>query len=222
MNYKIERYAETLLPTQFGEFQCIIYRDNNGKEHVAMVAGDISDQRAVLCRIHSECLTSEVLGSMKCDCKSQLDLALEKIQDKGEGIVIYMRDEGRGIGLGNKIRAYALQEQGVDTVDANRMLGLPDDTRNYTVAAQILQDLQVNSVCLMTNNPLKVNGLKNGGMDVVQRIEHITDAPQHALSYLETKRARMGHLYPEDGIRTASNVSRFPAPLLAPHKRAVN
>ena len=121
-----------------------------------------------------------------------------------------MRDEGRGIGLGNKIRAYALQEQGVDTVDANRMLGLPDDTRDYTVAAQILQDLQVESVSLMTNNPLKVNGLENGGMTVERRLEHITDAPQHAISYLETKRERMGHLLPEGGVETNSNVARFP------------
>ena len=222
MNHKIERYAETLLPTQFGEFKCIIYRDVSGKEHIAMIAGEIAGQDAVLCRIHSECLTSEVLGSVKCDCKSQLDLALEKIQDKGEGLVIYMRDEGRGIGLGNKIRAYALQEQGVDTVDANRMLGLPDDTRDYTIAAQILQDLQVDSVCLMTNNPLKVNGLENGGIRVQSRVEHITDAPQHAVDYLETKRARMGHLLPEGGLQAGSNVSRFPSPLLGSHKRVVN
>ena len=222
MNHKIERYAETLLPTQFGEFKCIIYRDVSGKEHIAMITGEIAGQSSVLCRIHSECLTSEVLGSIKCDCKSQLDLALEKVQDKGEGLVIYMRDEGRGIGLGNKIRAYALQEQGVDTVDANRMLGLPDDTRDYTIAAQILQDLQVDSVSLMTNNPLKVNGLKNGGITVQSRVEHITDAPQHAIAYLEAKRARMGHLLPEGGLQTGSNVSRFPSPLLASDKRVVN
>ena len=176
----IERYAETRLPTEMGDFRCLIYRDANGKEHVAMVKGEIQGKNDVLCRIHSECLTSEVFGSTKCDCKSQLNLALQKIADKDEGIVIYMRDEGRGIGLGNKIRAYGLQEQGADTVDANRMLGLPDDTRDYTFAAEILADLQVLSVCLMTNNPLKVNGLKNGGMKVTERLEHLTNATPHA------------------------------------------
>ncbi len=201
----IERYAETRLPTHFGDFRCLIYRDRNGKEHMAMVKGDIQGKSDVLCRIHSECLTGEVFASTKCDCKSQLDLALEKISAKNEGVVIYMRDEGRGIGLGNKIRAYGLQEQGADTVDANRMLGLPDDTRDYTFAAEILKDLHISSVCLMTNNPLKVNGLKNGGIEVSKRVEHHTEAPTHAAYYLQTKRDRMGHLLPEGNL-AADNV----------------
>lgn len=201
----IERYAETRLPTQFGDFKCLVYRDRNGKEHMAMVRGEISGKSNVLCRIHSECLTGEVFASTKCDCKSQLRLALEKISTADQGIIIYMRDEGRGIGLGNKIRAYGLQELGADTVDANRMLGLPDDTRDYTLAAEILKDLHVSSVCLMTNNPLKVNGLKNGGMEVSERLDHYTEAPTHAAYYLQTKRDRMGHLLP-DGNLAGENI----------------
>ena len=139
----IEKYAETRLPTKYGDFQCAVYRDRNGKEHLAMVKGDVAGKPDIMCRVHSECLTSEVFGSTKCDCKAQLDMALEKIAEDGAGVVVYMRDEGRGIGLGNKIRAYNLQEQGADTVDANRMLGLPDDTRDYTLAADILTDLQM-------------------------------------------------------------------------------
>ena len=207
----IEKYAETRLPTKYGDFQCAVYRDRNGKEHLAMVKGDVAGKPDIMCRVHSECLTSEVFGSTKCDCKAQLDMALEKIAEDGAGVVVYMRDEGRGIGLGNKIRAYNLQEQGADTVDANRMLGLPDDTRDYTLAAEILTDLQIGSVCLMTNNPLKVNGLTNGGIQVAKRVEHYTDAPTHAAFYLETKRDRMGHFLPEGNLG-GKNVHVFPKP----------
>jgi GTP cyclohydrolase II len=187
------RYGETLLPTSHGDLRCIVFRNEEGVEHVAMVAGDPQGKRDLLCRIHSACLTSEVFGSTKCDCKLQLDLALETIAHRGEGVVLYMRQEGRGIGLGNKIRAYALQEQGHDTVDANRLLGLPDDTRDYSPAAEMLQDLGAASVALMTNNPLKVDGLRAAGIEIERRVAHVTPAPANARAYLEAKRDRMGH-----------------------------
>jgi GTP cyclohydrolase II len=195
---KLARYGETLLPTSHGDLRCIVYRTPAGVEHVAMVAGDPRGQEDLLCRIHSECLTSEVFGSTKCDCKLQLDLALDTIAHRGAGVVLYMRQEGRGIGLGNKIRAYALQEQGHDTVDANRLLGLPDDARDYTPAAEMLADLGVKSVALMTNNPLKVDGLRAAGAEVARRVAHVTPAPANAVAYLEAKRDRMGHHLGDD------------------------
>lgn len=193
-----ERYAETLLPTAFGELRCIVFRSPEGLEHVAMVAGDLSGPEPVLCRIHSECLTSEVLGSLKCDCKLQLDAALERIATEGRGVVLYLRQEGRGIGLGNKVRAYALQEEGHDTVDANRLLGLPDDARDYSVAAAMLRDLDVEQVALMTNNPAKVAGLEANRVRVAVREQHIAaEPPAKAVAYLDAKRDRMGHALPD-------------------------
>ncbi len=189
---RVTRYAETLLPTRHGELRCVVYRTPEGKEHVAMLAGDVDDGGEVICRVHSECLTSEVLGSLKCDCKQQLDAALARIAREGRGVVLYLRQEGRGIGLGNKVRAYALQEEGHDTVDANRLLGLPDDAREYGEAADMLRDLGVARVALMTNNPLKVDGLRAHGLEVT-RVPHIVPAAKHARGYLEVKRQRMGH-----------------------------
>ena len=188
----------------------MVYRAPGEVEHVAMIAGELDDNESagdapVLCRIHSECLTSEVLGSVKCDCKQQLDAALERIATEGRGVVLYLRQEGRGIGLGNKVRAYALQEQGHDTVDANRLLGLPDDARDYGVAAFMLQDLGVSRVALMTNNPAKVAGLETYGIRVATREEHIAEAPSDkAVAYLDAKRDRMGHALPESGLRGAT------------------
>jgi GTP cyclohydrolase II len=200
---RVQRYAETLLPTRHGELRCVVYKTAEGTEHVAMVAGDNEGDEPVLCRAHSECLTSEVLGSLKCDCKEQLDAALARIAREGRGVVLYLRQEGRGIGLGNKIAAYALQEQGHDTVDANRLLGLPDDAREYDDAAAMLQDLGIARVALMTNNPLKVEGLRRHGIDVV-RVPHIVPAGKHADGYLAAKGARMGHkLGPADDTASA-------------------
>ena len=190
----VTRYAQTNLPTRHGTLRCVVYRDQDGLEHVAMVAGNVNGAEDVLVRVHSECLTSEVLGSLKCDCKNQLDRALETIAWMGKGVVLYLRQEGRGIGLGNKIRAYALQELGHDTVDANRMLGLPDDTRRYDDAAEMLRDLGVRSVALMTNNPAKVEGLRQAGMEVTRRVEHVAAIQSHAGGYMETKARRLGHL----------------------------
>lgn len=193
----VTRYAETLLPTAHGDLRMIVYRAQNGVEHVAMVAGSLDGDTPVLCRIHSECLTSEVFGSLKCDCKSQLDRALELIIKQGRGVVLYLRQEGRGIGLGNKVRAYALQEQGHDTVDANRLLGLPDDTREYGEAAAMLRDLGVQDVELLTNNPLKIEGLQSSGVTVWRRRAHLVEMPKPARAYVSTKQARMGHLREE-------------------------
>jgi GTP cyclohydrolase II len=192
----VERFSETLLPTEHGELRTVVYRTDGGVEHVALVAGDVSGDEPVLCRVHSECMTSEVFGSLKCDCKQQLDYALQRIVEEGRGVVLYLRQEGRGIGLGNKIAAYSMQEKGHDTVDANRILGLPDDAREYHDAADMLRDLGVAEVMLMTNNPEKLDGLEQHGIGV-ERAEHQVAAPAHAASYLEVKRERMGHMLDE-------------------------
>ena len=194
----VTRFAETQLPTEHGELRFVVYRSASNIEHVATVAGDVSDGAPVLCRVHSECLTSEVFGSLKCDCKAQLDRALEELAKRGRGVVLYLRQEGRGIGLGNKIRAYALQENGHDTVDANRLLGLPDDARDYSEAAAMLKDLGVKQVELLTNNPLKIEGLEKNGIEIVRRRPHLVEMPKPAEAYVATKLERMGHLHPDD------------------------
>ena len=187
-------YAQTQLPTDFGVLNCQVYRDADGIEHVAMVSGDLSGNEPVLCRVHSACMTSEVFGSLKCDCKEQLDLALQEIAQCERGVVIYLQQEGRGIGLGNKIRAYALQEEGQDTVDANRTLGLPDDTRDYAMAANILRHLGVEQIALMTNNPDKIKGLEKHGINVHTRVPHLPKVDTLAQDYVRAKQERMGHL----------------------------
>ena len=191
----IERYAEAELPTRSGPFRVVVYRELGGdKEHLAVIAGDVQGAEDLLVRVHSECLTGEVLHSLKCDCRDQLDLALERIQAAGKGAVLYLRQEGRGIGLGNKIRAYAKQEEGLDTVDANLALGFEDDQRGYQMAADMLRDLGVESVALMTNNPRKVEGLESGGVKVSRREPHEVEAHEHNREYLKTKQDRLGHL----------------------------
>ncbi len=191
------RYSQTTLPTTHGTLTMMVYRQADGLEHVAMVAGDPAalGRNDVLCRVHSECLTSEVFGSLKCECKQQLDRALDLIARRGRGVVIYLRGhEGRGIGLGDKVRAYALQEQGHDTVDANRALGLPDDIRDFGPVKDILDDLGIDSVALMTNNPIKVEALSAMGITVSRRVPHLVQGSQTAMRYLATKGERMGHL----------------------------
>ncbi len=192
-------YACTRLPTCHGVFDVRVFREGD-KEHLAISVGELDGAEAVPVRVHSECLTSEVLGSLKCDCKPQLDSALALIQREGRGVVLYMRQEGRGIGLGNKIRAYHLQEQGVDTVDANRLLGFEDDLRRYGAAVEMLEGLGVRSVALITNNPLKVDGLRDAGVAVADRIPLVTGVNPVNVHYLETKRVRMGHLYSADEV----------------------
>jgi GTP cyclohydrolase II/3,4-dihydroxy 2-butanone 4-phosphate synthase/GTP cyclohydrolase II len=191
----LERYSEADLPTARGTFHAIVFRDrSNGAEHLALVTGDVRDHEGVPVRIHSECLTSEVFGSLKCDCRHQLDRAMEFTTQNGRGVIIYLRQEGRGIGLGNKIKAYALQAKGVDTYEANRMLGFPDDLRRYDAAAEILRSLGVRSVDLITNNPLKIAGLVDEGIPVRRRIQLGTAHNPHNVDYLKAKRDRSGHL----------------------------
>ena len=192
----VAHYAQTELPTSNGDFTVHVFRQGE-VEHLAIVAGHVAGLEGLPVRVHSECLTGEVLGSLKCDCKAQLDGALERIREYGQGVVVYLRQEGRGIGLGNKIRAYRLQEDGADTVDANRLLGFDDDLRDYTVAADILEYLDVASVSLMTNNPLKIRGLEEAGVRVTNREPHVTGVNSVNLGYIETKRDRMGHMIEE-------------------------
>lgn len=199
----VKRYSEARVPTEYGEFTILVYREGDSAdstafispscEHVAVINGDLRGQEDVHVRVHSECLTGEVLHSLKCDCREQLDFAMRHIASQECGVVIYLRQEGRGIGLGNKIRAYALQQDGADTVEANRLLGFADDARSYHVASEILKDLGPASVKLLTNNPLKLEGLRADGINVTGRVPVEIQPNEHNASYLETKRARMGH-----------------------------
>lgn len=193
---EVSRYAEAFVPTEYGRMSVAVYHEaGTPHEHCAIVYGDVRGKDAVLARVHSECFTGEVLHSLKCDCREQLDYALRAIVEAGAGIVIYLRQEGRGIGLGNKIRAYALQEeQGADTVDANRMLGFDDDLRRYHVATSILREHDIRSVRLLTNNPEKVEALRDQGFEV-ERVPVLIDAHPHNEGYLAAKRKRMGHLF---------------------------
>jgi GTP cyclohydrolase II len=197
--HPIKIYGEAPLPTHRGTFRTVVFRDERtGAEHLAMVMGDVTAGEPLPVRIHSECLTSEVLGSLKCDCRAQLDRALDYIAERGRGVLLYLRQEGRGIGLGNKIRAYALQAQGHDTYEANRLLGFPDDLRRYDVAAEMLRLLGVRSVELITNNPLKLAGLAEAGIQVRARIQLPSPSNPHNVEYLRTKRERTGHLIETD------------------------
>jgi 3,4-dihydroxy 2-butanone 4-phosphate synthase / GTP cyclohydrolase II len=188
--------AESQLPTEFGVFQAKVYESVlDGEQHFALVYGDLATQSSVLVRVHSECLTGDVMGSLKCDCGPQLQTALAKVAAEGAGVVVYLRGhEGRGIGLGHKIRAYALQDEGHDTVDANVELGLPVDSREYGIGAQILVDLGVSRMRLMTNNPAKYGGLEGFGLDIVERVALQSVPTPYNVDYLRTKRERMGHL----------------------------
>jgi GTP cyclohydrolase II len=195
------------VPTEHGTFLMYVFRWlPDGAEHVAMVRGDLAGKRGVPVRVHSECLTSEVFHSLKCDCREQLHAALEEIARREEGVLLYLRQEGRGIGLANKIRAYALQAHGADTVDANRMLGLPDDARRYDMAALMLRHLEIESIRLMTNNPQKVEELRALGVEVDDRIPHVVTPSPYAAGYLEAKRVRMRHHLPQFTRPSANSV----------------
>lgn len=190
---RIEAIAE--LPTRFGHFQiAAFYNNRDNKEHVAIIRGNILEAEDVPVRIHSECLTGDVMGSLRCDCRDQLESALRMIGQMERGLLLYMRQEGRGIGLINKIRAYALQEQGLDTVEANLALGFRDDEREYSVAAHMLYSLHVRSIRLITNNPNKINDLIRYGIKVTGRIPHIMPPNEYNRFYLETKALKSGHL----------------------------
>jgi len=190
----IERVAEARLPSKYGEFKIVAYRSAvDPGEHIALTIGDWTENDPVLSRIHSECLTGDVFGSLRCDCGEQMDLALQTLGQAGTGALLYMRQEGRGIGLHNKIKAYSLQDTGLDTVDANKQLGFDSDLRHYDIAAQMLLDLGIKKIRLLTNNPKKVVGLTGLGVEIVDRVEIEVPPNDENLDYLETKKTRMGH-----------------------------
>jgi GTP cyclohydrolase II len=194
------------LPTRFGDFHIVAFENNrDGKEHIAITKGDVIGASNVPVRLHSECLTGDVMGSLRCDCRDQLEAALKKIGSMERGVVLYLRQEGRGIGLINKIRAYSLQDEGLDTVEANLALGFRDDEREYDIAAHMLTALKIGSVQLMTNNPKKIDQLRRYGINVSGRISHEMEPNKHNRFYLETKAAKSGHMLDLYGRERLSN-----------------
>ncbi|RLT28155.1 MAG: bifunctional 3,4-dihydroxy-2-butanone-4-phosphate synthase/GTP cyclohydrolase II [Chloroflexi bacterium] len=197
----VERVTESELPTRFGDFKIIGYKTLiDTKEHVALTMGDVDGGEPVLVRVHDQCVTGDVFGSMRCDCGEQLEQAMRRVAEEGRGAIVYMDQEGRGIGLHNKIRAYNLQDTGLDTVEANVALGLPIDSREYGIGMQILVDLGIRRMRLMTNNPTKRSGLEGYGLEVVERVELEVTPNPHNIRYLRTKREKMGHLLAADGL----------------------
>lgn len=190
----IDIEADAMLPTEHGNFRIRVTVDSTGKEHSLLYTGDLNSVEAPLIRIHSECLTGDAFGSMKCDCGPQLQLSMKKIQEEGVGAILYLRQEGRDIGLHSKIQAYALQDEGYDTLDANLALGLPADARDYKIAAEMLKEMKIERVRMMTNNPLKIKGLENNGIEVSKRFSHISGISANNKDYLATKKNRMGHM----------------------------
>ena len=193
----VQKVTEARLPTKYGEFIAVAYRSTvDIEEHVALVKGDISGPEPVLVRVHSECLTGDVFGSLRCDCGDQIAMALQSVANEGRGVFLYMRQEGRGIGFHNKLRAYALQDQGMDTVEANEALGFAPDLRDYGVGAQILADLGLHNIRLLTNNPKKVVGLESYGLRIVETVPLVVPPNPYNFNYLRTKRKKMGHNLP--------------------------
>jgi 3,4-dihydroxy 2-butanone 4-phosphate synthase/GTP cyclohydrolase II len=191
----VERVTQASLPTKWGEFTAVAYKSAvDTAEHVALIKGDISSEEPVLVRVHSECLTGDVFGSLRCDCGAQIEMALQSIAEEGRGVFLYMRQEGRGIGFHNKLRAYALQDQGMDTVEANIALGFAPDLRDYGVGAQVLADLGLHNIRLLTNNPKKVIGLESYGIKIVETVPLIAPPNPYNIHYLQTKQKKLGHI----------------------------
>ena len=200
----IRRVARTSLPTAHGDFGMFVYEAPDRKEHVALFTGleqgSLKRTEPVLVRLHSECLTGDVFGSRRCDCGGQLEESMRLLREQGSGVLLYLRQEGRGVGLANKISAYALQDEGLDTVQANLALGLPDDARDYGVAAEMLLDLGVHQAAVLTNNPAKIKGLRSHGVEVVERLPVQVEPNPLNIGYLRTKREKLGHLFPSSAL----------------------
>jgi len=191
----VQKVAEAKLPTPYGNFKVIAYKSHTDPaEHLAMVMGDVATDEPVLVRVHSQCLTGDVFHSLRCDCGEQIEMAMKRIAEEGRGVVLYMRQEGRGIGIHNKIKAYALQDKGMDTVEANLSLGFKADQRDYGIGAQILADLGVRNMRLMTNNPKKMSGLESYGLTITEQLPITTQPNPHNRRYLQTKQKKLGHL----------------------------